>query len=88
MSCQPEVVEHLIFRCQRPETGARMIHTLIEQQLLPGISRSLLQFMADDDMPQLIRLELNDQGELSCIFSDLIADETAAENRVAAVACL
>ncbi len=71
LRCKEDVIEHLLQRCQRPESGARTINSLIEQQLLPGISRSLLQFMAAEDMPQLISLEIDDQQELSCIFSDL-----------------
>ena len=71
LRCTDEVVHHLLERCQRPESGARTINSLIEQQLLPGISRSLLKFMAAEDIPQLISLELDDQQELSCTFSDL-----------------
>ena len=71
LRCTNDVVEHLLKRCQRPESGARTINSLIEQQLLPGISRSLLQFMAEEDMPQFISLEIDNQQELSCTFSDL-----------------
>ncbi len=88
MSCQPEVVDNLVARCQRPETGARMIQALIEQQLLPGISRSLLQFMAEEDMPELIRLEVAEDGELSCIFSDLVDDQDDTEDLAVAAAGL
>jgi type VI secretion system protein VasG len=75
MRCTQEVIDHLVSRCHTPETGARAINTLIEQNLLPGISRSLLGFMIDDDMPQLMALEIDDNDELSCVFSDLVEEE-------------
>ncbi len=79
LRCTDEVVDHLLQRCQRPESGARTINSLIEQQLLPGISRSLLKFMAQEDMPQLISLEIDEQQELSCTFCDLEAPDAELE---------
>jgi type VI secretion system protein VasG len=75
MRCTPEVIDHLLGRCHTPESGARAINTLIEQNLLPGISRSLLGFMIDEDMPQLMALEIEENDELSCVFSDLVVEE-------------
>lgn len=75
MRCTTEVIDHLADRCHTPESGARAINTLIEQNLLPGISRSLLGFMIEEDMPQLMALEIDEQGELSCVFSDLVEEE-------------
>jgi type VI secretion system protein VasG len=74
MRCTPEVIDHLAARCHTPASGARAIHTLIEQNLLPGISRSLLGFMVDEDMPGLMALELDENDEMACVFSDLITD--------------
>ena len=79
MRCTPAVIDHLASRCQPPESGARAINTLIEQNLLPGISRSLLGFMVDDDIPQLMALEIDENGELSCVFSDWVPEETDQE---------
>jgi type VI secretion system protein VasG len=75
MRCTTEVIDHLVGRCHTPESGARAINTLIEQNLLPGISRSLLGFMVDDDMPQLMALEIDEKGELICIFSDPVVED-------------
>ena len=75
--CSADVIEHLVSRCHTPESGARAINTLIEQQLMPGISRSLLGFMVDDDMPPLMALEIDETGELGCVFSDLVDEEPA-----------
>jgi type VI secretion system protein VasG len=79
MRCTPEVIDHLAARCHTPASGARAIHTLIEQNLLPGISRSLLGFMVDDDMPRLMALEIDENDEMACVFSDLVEDEDAPQ---------
>jgi type VI secretion system protein VasG len=51
-----------------------MVNALIEQHLVPGIAKSLLQFMADGEMPEILSLEIDEQGELSCLFADRCAD--------------
>lgn len=79
MHCTEDVIEYLVTRCHTPESGARAINTLIEQHLMPGISRSLLGFMVDDDMPQLMALEVDETGELGCVFSDLVEEEPVTQ---------
>jgi type VI secretion system protein VasG len=85
MRCAPEVIDLLSDRHHTAETGARAITTLIDQTLLPGISRSLLGFMAEEDMPHVMSLELDEAGDLSCVFSDLVAagdeDEEVTEEQ-------
>ncbi len=76
MRCEPSVFEYLAQQCTQPETGARFINALIEQQLLPEISRSLLQFMADEDMPDVLSLELDDNGQMSVLFSDIMDEDS------------
>lgn len=70
MRCAPEVLHALAERCLLPESGARFINALLEQRLLPGIARSLLSYMVDDDMPDILTLEMDEQGELACVFTD------------------
>ena len=80
--CQPEVLEYLAQRCTQTETGARHINSIIEQQLLPEVARSLLTYMMEDDMPDVLTLELDDNGELSLVFADssiATADESSDE---------
>ncbi len=87
MRCEPGVFKYLADQCTQPETGARFINALIEQQLLPEISRSLLQFMADDDIPDVLSLEIDDNGQMSVLFSDLMAeddDSVVAEEEISA----
>ncbi len=79
LRCTEEVISYLLKRCQRPESGARTVNSLLEQQLLPGLSRSLLKFMAEEDMPGMISLEIDDNQELCCTFSDLEPGDTAEQ---------
>jgi type VI secretion system protein VasG len=81
MRCAPEVLSYLGERCLQPESGARFINALLEQRLLPGIARSLLGYMVDDDMPDILTLEIDERGELACVFADRVDEElSAADN--------
>ncbi|MDW7644830.1 MAG: type VI secretion system ATPase TssH [Desulfuromonadales bacterium] len=84
LRCSPEIIDYLTARCQSPEFGARSLNTLIDQQVMTGVARSLLQFMVADDMPQIMTLQLDEQGDLSCLFSDLVED--AADSSALAAA--
>ena len=48
------VVQQIASQCQMSDSGARMVNAMIEQQLLPGIARSVLEFMAEEDMPDIL----------------------------------
>ncbi|ALC17970.1 type VI secretion system ATPase TssH chaperone [Desulfuromonas soudanensis] len=74
LRCRPQVVAYLAGRCRQGASGARMVNALIEQQLVPGIAKSLLQFMAAGEMPEILSLEIDDKGDLSCLFADRCAD--------------
>ena len=75
LRCQPDVLEHLAGQCDVTDSGARYVESMIEQRLLPGIAHQLLGFMADEDMPDLLSLELDENGALSCVFADLGDDQ-------------
>lgn len=78
MRCDETVMQHLAHQCRFTDSGARHVNALLEQQLMPGIAAQLLTFMAEDDMPDIMTLALDEQGELCCTFADL-ADATSAE---------
>ena len=73
-----DVVNHIAAQCQISDSGARMVNSMIEQQILPGIARSVLEFMADDDMPDILTLTLDDTGKIEAIFADNTSDTIAA----------
>lgn len=68
--CNPEILDYLAERCTQTETGARYINSIIEQQLLPEVARSILAYMMEDDMPDILTLELDENGEMSLVFAD------------------
>lgn len=78
LRCAPEVIAQLVGHCRQPASGARFINALIEQQLMPNIARSLLGFMVDGDIPDILALEIGEDGGLSCLFADRL-EETEAQ---------
>ncbi len=71
----PQVAKQIAGRCINHDAGARFINTLIGQQLMPAISRNLLQALVDDDKPEIVSLEYDEEGELSCLFIDRVEAE-------------
>jgi type VI secretion system protein VasG len=78
------VTEQIAGRCINHDAGARFINTLIGQQLMPAISQQLLQALIDDDKPEVVSLEYDEEGELSCLFIDR-EDAEYTEPREAAI---
>jgi type VI secretion system protein VasG len=72
----PQVVEQIAGRCINHDAGARFINTQIGQQLMPAISQQLLQALIDDDKPEIVSLEYDEGGALSCLFIDRVDAET------------
>ncbi len=77
--CQPEVLARLAQQGLHPDTGARHINALVDQQLLPEMSRSLLEFMHAGDMPDVLTLEIDEAGQLSFVFADRLEEAAAQE---------
>jgi type VI secretion system protein VasG len=71
-----KVLATLAQQCAVSDSGARMVNAVIEQQLMPGIARSLLEFMIEDDMPDILTLSLDENGEIEATFSDRLASRT------------
>jgi type VI secretion system protein VasG len=64
------VINKLAQQCIVSDSGARMVNSIIEQQLMPGIAKSLLSFMVEDDIPDVLTLALDESGEIEATFSD------------------
>ncbi|MDC8785307.1 type VI secretion system ATPase TssH [Roseateles koreensis] len=63
--------------CNTPDSGARSIDRLIEQSLLPAISRELLQRLSSDTMPVAIFLSADDEEGINIDYLDT-PDKVAA----------
>jgi len=72
------VVQQIAAQCQMSDSGARMVNAIIEQQILPGIARSVLEFMAEDDMPDILTLKLDENDQIEAIFADNSPTENVA----------
>ncbi|MBU1424460.1 MAG: type VI secretion system ATPase TssH [Gammaproteobacteria bacterium] len=79
MRCQPAVIEHLADLCQRPELGARHVDALIDRQLLPNVARTLLGFMVDDNVPDILSLVMDENKQIACDFFDLADGAAGSE---------
>ncbi|MCG8393275.1 MAG: type VI secretion system ATPase TssH, partial [Pseudomonadales bacterium] len=65
-----QVMRQLSQQCQVAESGARQVEAVIEQQLMPSLAQQLLGYMADDDMPDILTLTLDEQGQITAVFAD------------------
>jgi type VI secretion system protein VasG len=79
MRCQSAVIEHLADLCQRPELGARHVDALIDRQLLPNVARTLLGFMVEDNVPDILSLVIDENKQIACDFLDLAESFSGSE---------
>ncbi|WP_411744991.1 type VI secretion system ATPase TssH [Reinekea sp.] len=63
------VIDNIVEQCELNSAGARYVSQLIERNVMPNVANSLLQFVADEDIPDILSLVISD-GNLECIFSD------------------
>ncbi|MFC3032151.1 type VI secretion system ATPase TssH [Pseudoalteromonas fenneropenaei] len=66
-----QVLEALAERCRLSDSGARLVSATLEQQVLPGIAKSILGFLAEDDVPDILTLTLDDAGQICADFADI-----------------
>ncbi|WP_196161025.1 type VI secretion system ATPase TssH [Reinekea sp. G2M2-21] len=76
--CDQAVLAHLASQCELNDSGARYVNALVDQQLMPNIAHSLLHFITEDDIPDILTLSLNEDQQMECIFADKPKSETAA----------
>ncbi|WP_454766911.1 type VI secretion system ATPase TssH [Cupriavidus campinensis] len=59
LRCDDALVAELVRACMLPDTGARNIDSLLDQQILPVLARELLARMADKQVPTSVRLSFS-----------------------------
>ncbi|MDX1344111.1 MAG: hypothetical protein R3227_17195, partial [Reinekea sp.] len=69
---------HLASQCELNDSGARYVNALVDQQLMPNIAHSLLHFITEDDIPDILTLSLNEEQQMECVFADKPKSETVA----------
>ncbi|GGX39259.1 type VI secretion system ATPase TssH [Saccharospirillum salsuginis] len=70
LRCDQEALAQLVERCRVSESGARLVNRVIEQQLMPGIANQLLHYIAEGDLPDILKLDADEQGQLGFVFLD------------------
>ncbi|HBA9461781.1 TPA: hypothetical protein J1383_005130, partial [Escherichia coli] len=68
-SVDERLYDALTSACLLPDTGARNVESLLNQQLLPVLSRQLLSHMAAKQKPQALTLTWSDEEQIVLAFS-------------------
>ncbi len=78
-SCSPSLIDQIAENCTAVEAGARNADAVIDQSLLPGISRQLLIHLGEEDKKYThLHIGSTPDGDFEIIFSedgDLIPEE-------------
>jgi len=64
----PAVEQAIAARCQDPDSGARAIDHIVNQNLLPLLATRLLERMAEGPLPDAARVGLAGDGEFEIVF--------------------
>ncbi|EIY5890633.1 AAA family ATPase, partial [Escherichia coli] len=73
-SVDERVFDALTSACLLPDTGARNVESLLNQQLLPVLSRQLLSYLAARQHPTYLSLTWNDEDGIVIAFDGINSD--------------
>ena len=63
------VYTQMASRCNQVDLGARQVDHLLDREVLPELSRRLLQEMTGEDMPKAVTMGTGEDGEFTYTFS-------------------
>lgn len=63
------VYDEIANRCNQVDIGARQVDHILDQTVLPELSRRILERMGDEQMPTVCAMSKNEQGEFVYAFS-------------------
>jgi len=70
-SCSPALVEQIVDACSSGETGARAAQTIIDQSILPGMSRQLLSHLGEEGKKYTrVHISAAEGGEFEIVFGE------------------
>ncbi len=69
MTYAPAVVDAITERCTEVETGARNIEYILNGNVLPRLSRTILLSMSEGGMPSKVHLDLDEAGAFAFHFT-------------------
>jgi type VI secretion system protein VasG len=70
LACDDALVTELVRACLLPDSGARNIDSLLDQQILPVLSRELLERIAKQRLPARIVLAFSEEDGIAVEFDD------------------
>jgi type VI secretion system protein VasG len=82
--CDDALVDELVRACQLPDSGARNIDSLLDQQILPVLSRELLALTAQSIKLRAIRLSYSEDGGITVDFEPAIPLATVSNEETTA----
>jgi type VI secretion system protein VasG len=65
-----ELLDELVRRCTDADTGARNVDHTLRASLMPALAKSLLEFMADGEVPPKLEIGLSPEGNWRFDFTD------------------
>jgi type VI secretion system protein VasG len=65
-----ELLDELVRRCTDADTGARNVDHTLRASLMPALAKSLLEYMADGEVPPKLEIGLSPDGGWRFDFSD------------------
>ncbi len=68
--CETTLIDEMVGACRTPDSGARNIDSLLDQQILPVLSRELLLRSAQGKLPATIRLSSSETEGVVIDFED------------------
>ena len=70
MTYAPAVVDAITARCTEVETGARNIEYILNGNVLPRLSQTILTHMSEGGMPARVHLDVGEEGVFTFAFGD------------------
>ncbi|NVB38332.1 type VI secretion system ATPase TssH [Pseudenhygromyxa sp. WMMC2535] len=64
-----ELLDELVRRCTDADTGARNVDHTLRASLMPALARTLLEYMADGEIPPQLEIGLSPEGDWRFDFS-------------------
>ncbi|KIG13602.1 ClpB protein [Enhygromyxa salina] len=65
-----ELLDELVRRCTDADTGARNVDHTLRASLMPALAKSLLEYMADGEVPPKLEIGLSPEGNWRFDFTD------------------
>lgn len=70
-SCSPALLDAIVASCSAVETGARNAQSVIDRNILPGVSRRLLAHLGEKDKNYTrVHVGVDDKGNFEIVFAE------------------